>query len=305
MGFVKCTCGEIVTDGFDWCPCCDKDFDGKEEYVMEDFTNLIQYNNSSLLTYYRNINGLYIASMNRSESIVGKTKEISEKEAVHENFNIFDTNKYQLDFKERFIKDLGEDKYKRFCKILINNWKDGYKKRTNSNDILELKSAIYEYLKIMNSDNIYYMSQKPNFTSNGFSKNDIKKILNINEKIFQIAIEDWIDSHSEEFSTNDVYFRRGINAEFNDKDLYFENDFINSYTLSITIAEQFSQTGSSKRSIISGEFGVFYDRILFFAPFIEGLEGQLEIGIIPHVSPLYLEYSGTIDAIDEFILMTQ
>lgn len=303
MGIVKCTCGETISDAADYCYCCEKDFDGTEEHITEDFVNLEQYRFSPL-AYDRNMKGLYEGSMCRSESIKGMSKIIDSIELKSEGFEIFDTDKYKKDFEERCIYNLGEETYKEFCDILTDSWKDGLSKRTKGPEILELKQAIHEYLCSLNGNNICCMASAPNLKTSLFTSHDIKTILNINESIFQIAIEDWVNNHSrgDEFGTNEVYFRRGINNRFTHGKEYKEKDYINSYSLSTTIAEQFSQTGSSTRSIISGTFGLFYDRILFFAPFIDGLEGQLEIGIIPHVSTLRLEYSETINSIDEFIL---
>lgn len=273
------------------------------EWRVEEINLLEQYQYTSL-GMTRTFNSIGTGLIDREESIKGKIKKINSKEIKSEAFEYFYNNiELQKDFKDRFCKEVGKEKYIKFCSIIIDQWSDGKSKRIKEKELKALKLSIHNYLESLDKT-IYCKSEILTNIYTTFNINEIKIILKINEEMIDYAIQDWIKKHErgDEFSSNEVYFRRGINVKFNKKDIYYENDYINSYTLSTTIAEQFSQTGNSKRTIVHGEYGIFYNRILFFAPFIKGLEGQLEVGIIPHYEEITYNWQKNIAETDEYIL---
>lgn len=62
-------------------------------------------------------------------------------------------------------------------------------------------------------------------------------------------------------------------------------------------------TSGSVAAIVNGDLGLFAERILFFSPFIPGMEvGQLEFGVIPSEEALPIRRQGCYGGIVEYIL---
>ena len=284
---------------------CECGYKANEEDFLAVHINLLKQYTFSQLSEDRFISSIGNGIIERAESIHGQTKEIEIDEVYAENFNYFFNNEeLQEDFKERFCNELGEENFEKYINIITNYWYDGKRLRNDTSEIKSFKYSIYNYLN-KNFKEFYCLSKEPEEIELMFESFQIEKILKINSDILDYAIDNWLGSHPKKdlFGTNDIYYRRGINNKFNrGVEQYNENDFINSYTLSSTVAEQFSQTGNNIRFIVSGEMGLFNNRILFFSPFLKGFQKQIEIGVIPHTQKLNIVFSNTIGEIDEYTI---
>lgn len=279
---------------------------------IENSINLLPqntYSETAQMRFISSIGGSTEVSPNRAKSIKGENKNI----CIHEeNLDVFSffyntSEKLQNEFRERFIKELGKDKYTHFIEMIVDQWSDGKSKRLKGEDLINFKKAIHHYLVSKNSKQLYCSNTLNDYNLTLFNGQDIEKIIELNKSMMQCAIEDWIEVHPNrfQFSTNNIYFRRGINAVLEGQSgSYIEKDYISSYSLAISVAEQFSQTGKNQRTIVNAEFGMFENRVLFFAPFIEGMNlKQIEIGVIPQFNkPLKFTYQTEIDNVKEYLL---
>lgn len=82
-----------------------------------------------------------------------------------------------------------------------------------------------------NSKQLYCSNTLNDYNLTLFNGQDIEKIIELNKSMMQCAIEDWIEVHTNRFqiSTNNIYFRRGINAVLEGQSgSYLEKDYISS-----------------------------------------------------------------------------
>lgn len=280
---------------------------------IENNINLLPQNTHSELTEMRfiaSIGGDTGVSPNRVESIRDNKKTICIHEEELDAFTFFyeKSEELQKEFKESFIKELGEKKYRHYIAMILDQWSDGQSLRLKRNELTNFKKAIHTFLENNNSKKqVYCLTSLDDYNLTLFTGHDIDKIIELNKSMMQYVIEDWIEARPNglQISTNNIYFRRGLNFELEGRTgIYTEKDYISSYTLSLSIAEQFSQTGKNQRTIVNTDFGMFEDRVIFFAPFIEGMNPkQIEIGIIPQFNkPLTYTYQTEIGNIKEYLL---
>lgn len=277
------------------CNNCDKSMFEKGMKFFKENDNVSKYTEERL---YEDL--LFCDDFERVPSIKGELKLLQKDEVYLDDMNYFIRNKKLMeeDFFTRLEDKIGTIKAKYFCHLISHYWYDS-NKREHSKKIKELKYSINKYLT---NNNFVKNHIEENISEGMITSKDIEKILNINTEIFNLYLENWIEEHplSHEKNTSNVFFLRGINFDKLPKP-YKEKDSISSYTLSQSITEQFSDMGDKSNIIVSGEYGLFYNRILFFSPCIpipnEDYPEQLEIGIIPHTSELYsqeIEYFGNV-----------
>ena len=159
-------------------------------------------------------------------------------------------------------------------------------------------------------ENYYVEYEKPfraKYKKNiSINVHDIAKILGLNNELFDFYLQKWISEEhpkGEQISTENIYFRKGL-INKNLEQIYSDKNYINSYTLSRTVSEQFAtMTSDSNKKNINTEYGLFQDRILFFTPFIKGIEKtQIEIAVIPYIGKLEPIKQGIFGGIEEYIL---
>lgn len=292
MGSYICViCQENTTNNLSMvCSGCDDILFKRGMKFFEENDNISKYTEERL---YEDL--LLDDQILRIESVVGSKKSLDKDEEYIDKMSFFIKNKklMEKDFIERLANEIGEKKAIYFCDLIRNYWYDEGK-RKSSKKIKGLKNSINKFLKT----NIFVVEHEIEEKSkiSLISEEDIGKILDINRDLFNLYLEDWIEEHplNHEKNTSNIFFLRGLNLDKLIKP-YKEKDYINSYTLSLSMAEQFSDMGNDRNIIISGEYGLFYKRILFFSPFIPKPDNdkeypeQLEIGIIPHTSEVSFE----------------
>jgi hypothetical protein len=251
------------------------------------------------------------ASITRSPNI-HKIKRVDGTELESDYLDYFSDNKVCIEdeFYSELASKIGEQKTRLFCAIISKYWYDGRKKR-NSRLVKSLKWGVRCYLdktlKITNLHNIVQNDITQPYKQL-FTASDIAAILTVNDQNLHKHIDLWSQKHprSTEIGRGDIFFKRGLSCPeiFAEGHEYKEWDYINSYSLAISAPEQFSQmTGENVSIILSADCDYFQSRVLFFSPFIRGMDvGQLELGIIPNNIADRLHYQGEHGGIHEYLI---
>lgn len=236
----------------------------------------------------------------------------SERDADALEWFMAHEKKYKDEFYKSACEQLSERTTDRFIKLISNEWYDGREARQKGS-ILDLKRSIREYLQVTSGANFSIASVVgvPDIEDGDtvFSAGDISRFLGLNAQMLLVAFDDWIESRSNvpDLSRSDIYLRRGLllDQPLAEEVLYCERDYISSYSISVTIAEKFSQWefGEHKPAILNTDLDYFNNHVLFFSPFIPGMNSeQLEFGIIPRRRRDLLTYQGSHAGIDEYFL---
>lgn len=232
--------------------------------------------------------------ISRRNSIPGTRKLVCEVELENDALNYFIKEKCVME--KEFYTDLctaiSKSSADWFIDTVANYWSDGRIKR-DSKQVLELRESVRSHFNRVRSPLVSRKYLVRNWRSGGvkpkLDHEEISAIINLNDQMLYKHIHAWLETHeSYDFiSLNDIYIRRGLclNKRMNGGSLYKEWDYINSYSFALTIPEQFSQAGTGYiRAIVSIEHAFFTNRVLFFSPFIPGLNAsQLEVGVIPAI----------------------
>lgn len=197
-----------------------------------------------------------------------------------------------------------------FCFVVAREWYDGKGSRTGKH-VLALKRAVSKYISethnVKKLDNIVVNHDMPEGIS-VLSPDDIGKIIQVNNSNLFKHIEKWKERHPNALSIRDdsIFLRRGLAiSELIDTTVpYREWDYINSYSIAFSAPEKFAQMTTGKvAAIVNGDYDLYKNRILFFSPFIPGMNiGQLEFGIIPRAWPHNIRYQMCHSGIHEYIL---
>ncbi|WP_146189168.1 hypothetical protein [Pseudomonas protegens] len=243
-----------------------------------------------------------------------KTKLVDGTELHIDTLKYFTENKDS--FRDEFAKELegkiSQEEFKIFCEVVALEWYDGKRMREEGR-CHQLKRSIYDYLCTV-ANNTLIQSQLiqttvlPTDVEPLISSDAIAKILTVNDQMIYRHIEEWKMSHpsSDTISTDDIFLRRGLalESELDTSKPYQEWDFINSYSIAFSVPEKFSQMMHGRKpAIVNGELSLFENRVLFFSPFIPGMDvGQLEFGIIPCERLPLIHAQGTHGGILEYII---
>lgn len=288
---------------------CEINFDKVLNKAALSMMALDQYTNTSLANI-RFIDAIHTESMplDRAVSEAGRTKHTFDQELMLDNYKYFiDIHE---DVAEKFYSELaagiGAEKASLFIETIANYWFDSGKHQ--SAKVVGLKRAVHNYMVSVSSYQSFVSKPEANSFNkpSTFDNREIEFILALNDQFMYQHIHSWLESHENalQMGLADVFLRRGINLSelFNDGHIFNEWDYISSYSLATTLSEQFTYLGKGKHKVmLSADFSLFNGRILFFAPFINGMNtNQLEVGIIPSTSPLVLIYQGCHNQIDEY-----
>lgn len=240
------------------------------------------------------INGAPIERSPNTEIV--KVVDASELEVDLLKYFTENKESFRDEFTAELEDKLSEGAFKLFCEVLVKEWFDGMSKRKNGRS-RRLKRSIYDYLLTLNNSETQFVQTEdlPVDIEPLIDAEDIAAILTVNDQMIYRHIEAWKQSHpnSDSISDSDVFLRRGlaINGELDTSEPYREMDFINSYSIAFSAPEKFSQIGKKTPVLVNGEITLFASRVLFFSPFIPGMDAnQLEFGIIPSVMPLPIHY---------------
>lgn len=220
-------------------------------------------------------------------------------------------DEFRKEFSSELLERISCHELDQFCSTIAKEWFDGRRLRENGNP-RRLKRSVYDYLSrvsgITNPADFIQVRDSLSGVEPLISAEAVAAILTVNDQMIYRHVEAWKQRHpnAKDLSSNDVFFRRGLalKAPLDTSEPYREWDFINSYSIAFSAPEKFSQMMEGRDpAVVNGDMALFEGRILFFSPFIPGMDvGQLEIGIIPAESPLSVHYQGEHAGIMEYIL---
>lgn len=141
-----------------------------------------------------------------------------------------------------------------------------------------------------------------------FTLEETAAIFQANCGLIDALLPDYVDhlGHEGPGALGDLYVRRGVYMPSVDG-VRRELHYLSSYSLSLGPVEQFAQThtpstqGKGMPSIFSAPLPAIQDRIVAFAPFVDGMDlGQLEFVVAPPVERTPLQDDGEHGGIREF-----
>lgn len=142
------------------------------------------------------------------------------------------------------------------------------------------------------------------------TKVQLSKLLTLNGSLLERTIDDWIEARtsSRSIASTDIFLRRDLvlASIFEDSHIYVERDYISSYSLSTTVAEQFAKATTEQGAtpaILNADWAYFKERILFFAGFVPGIIAvQFEVGVSPASRPDVLTFQGVHAGVAEYLI---
>ncbi len=285
----------------------------KKNYTASDTVLLPQYQQSAAF-----MERFLIAAHEEGASIVRspnstKIKMVDGSELEADALSYFSDgiDEFRKEFSSELLERISCHELDLFCSVIAEEWFDGKRLRENGNP-RRLKRSVYDYLSrvsgITKPAEFIQVRESLSGVEPLISAEAVAAILTVNDQMIYRHVEAWKEQHpnANHLSSNDVFFRRGLalKAPLDTSEPYREWDFINSYSIAFSAPEQFSQMMKGRApAVVNGDMALFEGRILFFSPFIPGMDvGQLEIGVIPAESPLSVHYQGEHAGIMEYIL---
>jgi hypothetical protein len=243
-----------------------------------------------------------------------KIKLVDGTELSADALNYFTANKenFRAEFTEDLRGRLSHAEFQVFCEVVAKEWFDGKRLRQEGRS-RRLKRSVYDYLRLITSSSagpsqLVQSLDLPTDVEPLITAEGIAAILTVNDQMIHRHVEQWKQIHPnyDTLSNSDVFLRRGLalDQELDTNVPYREWDFINSYSIAFSAPEKFSQMMNGRKpAILNGDLAIFDGRMLFFSPFIPGMDvGQLEFGIIPSEKALPIHSQGIHGGILEYII---
>jgi hypothetical protein len=194
-----------------------------------------------------------------------------------------------------------------FVRHFATLWIDGKKRRQDSPEMKSIKASIRDHDRAYHRDNAGKFVIKPvaDAVEPLFSPHEMKIIFEINNHLLENLMPSYLDVVGIS-SINSVYVRRGVYmpAVYDSRRELHE---LSSYSLASGPVEQFAQTWTLKTkdngvpSIFSAPLPAIQDRVVAFAPFIEGMDlTQLEFVVAPPIVDTPFKSCGQHGGIYEF-----
>ncbi len=214
---------------------------------------------------------------------------------------------FEAEFQALLVGRIGEEKTKRFFELLATRWiKGGSNKREG--EILDLIESVANYARaVWTSDApIVQLPIAPGGVP-FLDQRDVALILSANDQMLQSTIDDWLEvrPNGAELGRDEVFVSRGLalKKSMRDRTTFSEYGFLSSYTLAISISEQFCRAQPGLAAMVHTEIDTFQGRVLFFSPFIPGMNGtQFELGVIPGSRPDRLAFQMEHSGVEEYRL---
>ena len=230
--------------------------------------------------------------------------------------------KYNNKFEKLVKEEIGCDQFDIYCNT-IEDWSDGV--RRNSIRIKSLKNTIYRFC-IKNGQQFYCDEKELDKIKKGKINNEeltlesIEKIINIIAEIIEELLDEVQYIEGPDFYGNlgikYLDLHRGINIEeiknfihiYEEKKYYYELYALNSYSLSLGVAEKFANINRDYKNknkkkynlILSSSYNSFYKRVLASSMINKELNiKQFELLTFP-VEKCYLNFEGFNDNVYDF-----
>ncbi|MEQ1715303.1 MAG: hypothetical protein ABL907_04855 [Hyphomicrobium sp.] len=206
------------------------------------------------------------------------------------------------EFYEELKKLVGTTRADEFCHLIAQAWYDGSKRR-HGGEMLSIRASIHGYLKEM-----YGLTPTEDLSTALLTPLELAHVLQLTWRLLQTSVEDWVSKFNKDgYTSGNVLFRRGLVLDtlFGNDHAYAEPSVLSSWSLSVTLAEQFTNTiePDKKPAIVHADFYLFQRRVLFFSPFIPGMDShQLEACVIPSGKTQRLHFQGVHRGVGEYLL---
>jgi hypothetical protein len=218
---------------------------------------------------------------------------------------------WSADFYERMInKGVRADRLITFIECIARDWVQSYSIRQKSASMLAIKASIQAHDRRMHKSTAgKYVLDNGDFKVDPlFDESETSMLFQVNQEILSYAIPDYIQAVYGEWSgsTDDLYVRRGICMSHKPKADRMEASYLSSFSLSIGSTELFAQTMGGRvctkiPCIVSCPIMALHDRVVAFAPFINGMTlDQMEVIVAPPVEATPLVYHGVYGDISEY-----
>jgi hypothetical protein len=196
------------------------------------------------------------------------------------------------DFRERMLEKISLDKLNAYYKIFSTTWPIGASAR-DSDEILSLDQSIYNFFKgHVSNPNDYVRKALKKSLNPLFTPQELTDLILVNKNLLELYFNNYASYCSDnglEISASEIWLHRGIHLAKPYKDgKYIENRFMNSYSTSITIVEQFSKIIPNKKpTLVSGKLFDLFDRVIVFYAFIPNMNSnQQEVILMPAAKDL-------------------
>lgn len=240
-------------------------------------------------------------------------KIMDDQEERARAFQFFEDNhaKWSGEFRDYVLsRNVSAEKLDKFIESFATLWVDGRKTRQLSPEMLSIKASIRDL------DILCYPKAADRFVINEldgdvpalFTPREMAVIFTANSGLIDGLLPDYLDALGDEGpgSLDTVYVRRGVFME-HPGGFRRELHYLSSFSLSLGPVEQFAHTGARSKktdcvpSIFSAPVSAIQDRIVAFAPFIEGMPlSQLEFVVAPPLEKTPLLDLGRHGGIHEF-----
>jgi hypothetical protein len=238
-------------------------------------------------------------------------KKVASREAQLSALDFFETHKSELEteYMDRLHRCLDRETAEKFVSIFAEEWQDGRAERHKSLSMLSLKASIKGLLD-RRTPRARHVQADENFDVDPLLTIDqLKCILKETWDWFDYSIQLYLTNRSNlDLSSNDLRVHRGLSLSkpLLATEYYLEKYYVTSYSLCISVPEQFAlqaDSDSKTAAIVSAQLSDFHYRILAFSPFIPGMPpGQLELCTIPSTTPIRLNTQGWLSGINEYFL---
>ncbi|MEO9875325.1 MAG: hypothetical protein ABJM26_04825 [Anderseniella sp.] len=252
------------------------------------------------------------ASLTRTPFVPGP-KVMAENELVLRALHFFENHQkeWAKEFKDFVLsRGIPVKKLNTFIASFAKSWVDGRVRRQDSPEMLSIKASIRDFDKFCNSANsrLYVINSVDANIDPLFTPTEMATIFQANYGLLEAYMPDYVDHLDGEGpdSLNELYVRRGVYMPQIDK-FRRELHYLSSYSITLGPVEQFAQTWTPETrdrgvpSIFSAPLAAVQDRVVAFAPFIEGMNlSQIELVIAPPVEKVFLRHDGEHGGIHEF-----
>ena len=185
--------------------------------------------------------------ISRTESIPG-FKQITFSELRKDLLSYFIDNKNDLEkeFAEELLETVEQSHVELFCVTIREHWYDGRSKR-HSGPVQQLKRAVYDYLKEKSFGSPAFepigSRERVMRVTPLLPTEVISSILTVTNRLLGLHVDEWISKHprGDEMGRGNIYLRRGLGLKEPLKEKFEEHFLINSYSLAMTVTEQFSK----------------------------------------------------------------
>jgi len=241
-------------------------------------------------------------------------KGMSDAERRLRKFTFFETrhDEWSSHFNDYVISaGVDEKKLEQFIHCFANIWVDGKSRRQGSPEMMAIKASIRDH------DRHFYTTHADQFVLTPvaneiaplFEIAEMEVIFRANERLLESFMADYLRELEGAYggSVNFVTVRRGAMMPTAPGPLRKELHYLSSYSMALEPVEQFAQTwtpatkDSGVPCIFSAPLPALQQRVVAFAPFIEGMDlGQLELVVAPPVEPVSLAHNGRFGGIHDY-----